>query len=350
MLEISGKEGLFLRFLLPLDERINIKLLLRVWGPRFELVVRLILVASFLDDSFRIASHFPEHTKQIGEQGCLIWMMEMFPEIARFIATAVVGLGLTIQVFGSLCLLALIQPDIATKALIGWTIAQPVLYKQIENVEFIAESLSLTGGLFMMYARIISEREKRDDTIVNSSKTVRERGMTRKWIAQMQLLGRLLLPVLYLYRAGLIVLSMFDHTLSKTVINAVMLCYLILSSTLVATGLRSRTIALVLALANLGYIFCMYPFMRFVLLDNGEWKFDETELRKYPIPHAALPINTSPNDFELWQIYDLHRYYFFHGLSVSGALLLLTQFGPGKIAVEENEPLLPIAVVQRAQD
>ena len=51
---------------------------------------------------------------------------------------------------------------------------------------------------------------------------------------------------------------------------------------------------------------------------------------------------------ESYHIFDLHRYYFFQGLSTSGALLLLAQFGPGKIAVEENEVILP--VMQRAQD
>ena len=45
------KEGLFLRLLMPLDERVSVKLLLRVWGPRFEFVVRLILVATFFTPS-----------------------------------------------------------------------------------------------------------------------------------------------------------------------------------------------------------------------------------------------------------------------------------------------------------
>ena len=48
----------------------------------------------------------------------------------------------------------------------------------------------------------------------------------------------------------------------------------------------------------------------------------------------------SPKDFEPWDIFDLHRYYFFQGLSTSGALLLLAQFGPGELAVEEDEELL----------
>ena len=41
-----------------IDERLSVKLLLRVWGPTFEFAVKLILVATFLDDSFRAATHF----------------------------------------------------------------------------------------------------------------------------------------------------------------------------------------------------------------------------------------------------------------------------------------------------
>ena len=63
--------GLFLGCLKSLDEITNVKVLLRVWGPRFGFVVRLLLVATFLDDSLRVATDFSDHTKQVGEQGCL---------------------------------------------------------------------------------------------------------------------------------------------------------------------------------------------------------------------------------------------------------------------------------------
>ena len=109
------------------------------------------------------------------------------------------------------------------------------------------------------------------------------------------------------------------------------------------------------------------------------------------MPHVALPQHISPLDIAVQSslIFDLHRsaaagsytyslhrsvarrgflefqylylsnvtarfldpsrrYYFFEGLSFSGALLLLAQFGPGEIAVEEDEVLL--GDVQRARD
>ena len=353
------KEGLFLRLLMPLDERVSVKLLLRVWGPRFEFVVRLILVATFLDDSFRTATHFFDHTKQVAEQGCLQWLAPSSPDLAGVIATVALGNGLIAQSVGSVCLLALVQPDGATKALIGWAVAQPVLYAQLGNVALVAESLSLVGGLLMLRAHLLAEQAKKDDL---ASGGLRAPGAAaRAAISRTQLLGRLLLPTYYLYHAGLLLLSVatpettdsassFVASLSTTVVNAAVLVGLVLGCALVAAGLKSRTVALSLALVNLAFVCYQYPFYRFAWLEGGVWKYDEAGMRKsMPQFEGVDGIEASRSEpFEPWQIYDLNRYYFFQGLSASGALLLLAQFGPGKIAVEENEVILP--VMQRAQD
>ena len=69
----------------------------------------------------------------------------------------------------SLCLLALVQPDGATKVLIGWAIAQPVMYAQLANVEFVAESLSMVGGLLVLRAHLSeqAEREGRQEVVIS---------------------------------------------------------------------------------------------------------------------------------------------------------------------------------------
>ena len=140
---------------------------------------------------------------------------------------------------------------------------------------------------------------------------------------------------------------MFAQSLSLSLVNAAVLVGLVLGCALVAVGLKSRTVALSLALVNLAFVFYQHPFFRFVWREGGDWTYDEAAMRK-AMPSVALPTDVSPGDFEAWQIYDLHRYYFFQGLSASGALMLLAQFGPGEIAVQEDEVLLP--VVQRATD
>jgi len=332
-------EGLYLRCLKPLDERVSVKGLLRVWGPRLEFFVRLLLIATFLDDSFRAATHFSEHTKQVGEEGYLKPLAATSPELVRAIAAVALGIGLLAQSLGSLCLLALLQPERATKALIGWVIAQPVLYAQLTNVEFVAESFSLVGGLLILHAHL-SEQANKSPPLDGAEATT----------ARTQLLGRLLLPAVYLYQAGHIMRELLlgtDRSLSMLVVDTPVLVVLVLGCALVAAGLKSRTVALSLAIINLGFVFYQHPFFRYVWREGGEWKYDDVAIRK-SMPHVAIPQDNSPDDFDSWHIVDLHRYYFFQGLSTSGALLLLTQFGPGEIAVEEDEVVL--GDVQKARD
>ena len=65
------------------------------------------------------------------------------------------------------------------------------------------------------------------------------------------------------------------------------------------------------------------------------------------MPNVSLA-DSADLKIDPWQVYDIHKYYFFLGLSTSGALLLLTHYGPGKMALQQNELVLP--TVSRAQD
>lgn len=331
-------EGFLLRLIKPLDDRVSVKLLLHVWGPRFEFFVLQMLVATFLDDSFRVATHFSEHVKQVGEQGYLKPLAETSPGLVGAVATIVLGLGLLAQSLGSLCLLANLMADFATKALIGYAILQPVLYMQLTNIEFVAQSLSVIGGLLILRAHL-SEQAMRVGRRAPLGAAAPEAA-----IAHTQLIGRLLIPAVYVYHAGVILCDNLngavDHTeysslmlASEYAVNAAVLAGLALGCALVAVGLKSRTIALVLTVVNLLYTVYQHPFFSYVSRSGGEWKYDDIKLRT-SMPHVAAAEN-----LESWHIVDLHRYYFFQGLSTSGALLLLTMLGPGEIAVEEDEVL-----------
>jgi len=336
--KVKPKEkGILNCLMLHIDNQYPIKLLMKVWGPRLELFVRLMLMATFFDDSFHTALEFPQHIEQISQVGCLRWLAPSSPQLASFLAAIMLVIGLLAQSLGSLCLLVLREPDVATKALIGWTIAQPVLYAQLLNFKLVAESLSLIGGLLILRAHLVSESERQ---------------------TEMKLIARLLLPVAFLYHGGVIVSSAvtldetnsFGAFLSELTMFAVYIAVfvgLIIGSALVATGLKSRSVSLFVALINLLYVFSQHPFFLFIRYEGGEWVYDVKSERNYKI--AGLP-----SDFEVYddvgpeRIYQLHRYYFFLGLSTSGALLLLAQYGPGQIAVQKDEMLLP--VVARAQD
>ena len=264
-------EGLFLRCLKPLDDIVSVKLLLRIWGPRFEFFVRLILVATFLDDSIRVATNFSEHTDQVVAAGQPL--AEASPHLIYYAAAVVLAAGLLAQSLGSLCLVALIQPDVATKALIGWAIVQPVLYAQLTNFEFVAESLSLVGGLLIMRAHL-SEQAKRDGRRVpvgggTLCVPADPDSAPELAIARTQLLGRLLLPSVYLYRALTLLGSLADAqyrkelSYSMSAVDTAVSIGLVLGCALVAAGLKSRTIALSLSLLTLVLMLYLHPFFRY---------------------------------------------------------------------------------------
>jgi len=341
----------FLPSLKSLDQRVSVKLLLSVWGPRVEFAVRMILVSTFLDDSFRVVVHFSDHTKQIGEQGCLRILMATSSELVDAIASVVLVIIMLIHSLGSFCLLVLIQPDLATKALIGCAVLQPVLYTQLTNVEFIAESFTLIGGLLILLAHL-SERVQRNSLKVplGGGELCTFDGSPEATNARTQLIGRLMLPAVYLYRAVVIMRDYLtdavDHSeytvlmlVTEHAVNLAVYVCLILGCILVGFGLKSRTMALSLALVNFLFVCYQYPFFCFAWLEGGEWKYDELRMRE-SMPDVALPNGVSRLDMEPWQIFDMHRYYFFLGLSTSGSLLLLAQFGPGKIAFESDEMLV----------
>ena len=49
------------RLILNVDECVIVNVLMHMWGPRLEFMVRLMLVTTLLDKSLRISMHFYKH-------------------------------------------------------------------------------------------------------------------------------------------------------------------------------------------------------------------------------------------------------------------------------------------------
>jgi len=286
---------------LSIDERTNIKVVMKTWQPRLEIVVRLMLVATFFDDSFHTLLDFSEHLQNVN--------------------AFVLVIGTLAQIFGSLCIVGNQDIDWSTTALIAWLIVQPILYKQASNVDLMSESCSLIGGLLLL----------RSHHVVNDS----------SWSSRTELLGRLLLPAMYLYDVGAVYLTkavvidqtdsvaIFLENLSSFLVCIAIIVGLLFGACLVAAGLKSRVVALFLALFNLGFACYQHPFWNYTYHQDGELKYKKD-----------MPV-FSRFDVDLSLIYDLHRYYFFLGISTTAGLLLLTLNGPGKMAVQNDEVILP---------
>ena len=102
----STQKGPLARLSSSIDERTSLKKFKRVWGPRVERVIRLMLVATFLDDSLRTIMNFKQHVAQVGGEGSAFNIM---------FAGIFLAFGLSAQLFGSICLLVNRFPDLATK-------------------------------------------------------------------------------------------------------------------------------------------------------------------------------------------------------------------------------------------
>jgi len=334
---------MFSALLRKLDEYVPVKVLIKRGQGRAEVVVRLLTLATFIDDVIRVTFHFREHADQaVGYLDPL--MRDDWPVLMLHIATLLLALGLIAQAAGTAMVVALYEVNLATKLLIGWVLVHPVLYAQLTNVEFCAESVSLVGGLLIMRAHLLSAEGRAADPPARSAEAR---------VAGTQLLGRLLLPALYLNHAGSTLLSNMDlkhrasHAVFMYLIDLLLLLLLGVLISAVAAGLRSRFIALALAVANLVHAAVEHPWWRMVWLDRSlNWQYaNMTDLK---IPYVELPEGITYDDLEPWHLVDMHRYFFFQGVSTSGALLLLTLHGPGALAVEENEVLL--GSVERAKD
>ena len=271
------------------------------------------LVTTFLDDSIHTLLDLPEHMKKVN--------------------SLVLVVGILAQVLGSICIIGSRYIDWSAKALIAWVFVQPILYKQISNFDLMTESCSLIGGLLLLRSHMVQD----------------------SWASGTQLLGRLLLPAMYLYEAGLYLneaeviyqtnsVIVFFSNLSLFMVYIAIIFSLIAGASLIAVGLQSRIVALLLALFSFGFTCYEHPFRTYIYRDNGEWQFK----RGMPLPTFAVTKNTSEYDVDPFLIYELHRYYFFLGISTTAGLLLLTVTGPGKVAVQNDEALLP--QVGRAQD
>merc|ERR1711988_1574828 len=101
--------------------------------------------------------------------------------------------------------------------------------------------------------------------------------------------------------AGIMLGGDGDHSLSMFAVDMAVLVGLVLCCTLVAAGLKSRTVALSLALVNFGFVCYMHPYFRFMWREGGEWKYDEAAMRKSML-HVSLPKDITQDDFEPWLV------------------------------------------------
>merc|ERR1712086_1062245 len=86
--------------------------------------------------------------------------------------------------------------------------------------------------------------------------------------------------------------TQFFKSLSESAFIASIGIGLVIVFGFVAVGLKSRFIASILGLVNIGFVFYQHPFFKYAWREDGEWKYDEN----MPVPSVTIaPKNNDPN-------------------------------------------------------
>lgn len=309
----------------------NAKALVREWKHSVLQCILLLTVATFIDDSLRVVLNFDGHALIVVQLAAGLPPFQSYRRTTKEILAGrcALLLSIVIQATGCLCVLGGGAAPFGCELLILWCVAHPVFYGQWNHAEFLAETVSLIGGLLVLRGYLDKERSG----------------------ARCRLAGRLLLPSLYAYHAASALSKNLrdeyhaaEHTWAMYAYDACLVAGLVAAVLAVCLGLRSRIVALALALLNLCVVFVEHPF----------WAYrGVTRRSQLPQAYWNSPIigeigaGVAPD-----QYCDLHQYFFFQGVSTTGALLLLAYHGPGDHAVQSDENVVErlLPAVNRNKD
>jgi uncharacterized membrane protein YphA (DoxX/SURF4 family) len=299
-----------------LDARISIK---HIWR-RLQLLARVLIVSTFIDDAIRVASDYTGQADSMRTVGFGDPLSALMP----------IGFVL-VQTAGALLVLTDRSPlaEAGCVLLAVWTAAHPFLYAQHSNAEFVVESVSIIGGLLIL----LSNRRA-------LARSMHSGGGTEPATDQLQLAGRACLSALYVFYAQ----KMARHRLTdgaeeapgEALVEGVLLAGLLGLTGLIVIGLRSRWCALVLALITACTALYSHPWYAVL------WSSRDTYTLEDVVGYEGTQVPA-------W-VYATHqRYFFFQQLSTAGALLQLVVHGPGKYSVDEADgPLQVVTMVAKS--
>lgn len=231
-------------------------------------------------------------------------------------AGAVICVSAVVQATGSAMVMARAGEALGCGMLIGWSCLHPALYAQLGNGEFIAETVTVVGGLLILLS-----------TTLSSSATK----------ASVCLTGRCLLCA-YFFRYAVVKLgAAFMGSSQSAIVDAALslaLCYV---CGLIVIGSRSRHVAAGLAVVMLFSDLVFHPFWYYFAVGQQWMSVEDVRHIGSRLPVDLTVLGGAAQDPSTsLHIYDQERYFFFQRLSSVGALLLLAIHGPGRHAMDEQ--------------
>lgn len=211
------------------------------------------------------------------------------------------------------------------------------MYRQHKNAEFVAETLSIMGGLLILFAHLSSAIAQRKRLIDSDAGQEGDRLAAVEIRAKrLGLAGRALLVTLFLFsgwtRAHRFmsnrVYSKYElATWAMVTADAAVGLALVSVCALVVLGMRSRFCALLMAAVNFVTNLWLHPFWLYL--------FSETTYELPDVMGAGLGEKMSGYKLSAALYASHQRYFFFQSLSYTGALLLLVVHGPGQYSIDE---------------
>jgi len=288
-----------------LDEKVNLKHVYR----RVQALARLLVVFTFADDAVRVATDYRGQVRTFQMVG---WPQPQLVPVACVI----------VQSIGVIAVLSDLRPQLGCGMLIVWTTVHPFLYAQQTNFEFVLESVTVIGGLFILLS---SERAKSRALQQLPSDLKEEKH-------RLLLVGRVCVAAVFFYycakggyeRIGGWAGSNHEDPLVAA-LDGVLLVLLGIVTGLMVFGMKSRACALLLALIMTASALYTHP-----------WYITMWSTQTFRL---SMVVGFNNRKVSAWLYSDHQRYFFFQQMSTVGALLQIVVHGPGKYSIldEQNE-------------
>lgn len=274
-----------------LTRRVNTKR----WVHRLEMLGRLALCATFLDDALRALSA-PRRQMRLLARSFGVG------DAASALGGAVLAGSTVLQLAGTALLLSRRREPLGCRLLIGWACAQPLLYGATRQAQLVATSVSVVGGLLL----VMAEHSRRAQAT-----PLPRAQLAGRVCATGVLLHGAFAPLVARVRSG----HSADDSLLQTAADVLVAVGASLLCLLVICGFKSRWSAAALVVCLASANLWLHPF----------WALSSSL-------HADLV--------------DGSRFCYFHTLSAVGALLLLVLYGPGRASIDEPSGPLPVIAVK----
>merc|ERR1711988_382283 len=252
----------------------------------------ILLVITFLEDGLRVMTRWSEQMNYLTSTRQGMGFSSWFAVIA--LITSII-----LQIGGSLLVLQGDKiPQLEGKnvkvgggALLAFLLLQPIMYGQHTDMDFMCRTLTLAGGLALLWQHDMQKQGAKADMFAG----LPEAGVTSQNSQELvQLVGRTLITLIFFYQ-------MFEQAAKSHAgflhwVGAIVTCGI---CAFVLLGFKAKAAGvLLLVLLGIGNM-VMHPF----------WSVK---------PH----------------MYDFTKFYFFQTLSVMGGLMLLILHGPGGLSVK----------------